>query len=88
MYGLALLQQLREAGLQPLADASVYGALRRLEADGQITGTLRPSDQGAARKYYELADSGREALAAGRSDWQQISTALQRILELEGDSDR
>jgi PadR family transcriptional regulator PadR len=85
-YGLALLQQLRGAGLPSLADASVYGALRRLEADGHIIGRLQASNQGAARKYYELTDSGREALDLGTADWRQINTALEHILERGSDS--
>ena len=40
----------------------------------------------AARKYYELTDSGRQALALGTADWRQINTALEHILERGSDS--
>jgi PadR family transcriptional regulator, regulatory protein PadR len=80
-YGLRLLQQLRSAGFVQLADASVYGVLRRLEAEGQITGRLVPSDAGPARKYYELTEEGRRLLAQATDEWRRVSIALETVLQ-------
>jgi PadR family transcriptional regulator PadR len=58
-YGYDVVRRLREAGLEDVGDASVYGTLRRLFQAGALTSYVVPSDSGPHRKYYGLNDAGR-----------------------------
>jgi PadR family transcriptional regulator PadR len=75
-YGYDILSRLEEAGLT-LGDASVYGTLRRLEEAGHLTSRLASSENGPARKYYSVTDSGRKAYDAGTGSWQRIQNAVE-----------
>ena len=58
-YGYELVQRIREAGLDRVAEASVYGTLRRLETQRLVRSQLVASKQGPARRYYDLTADGR-----------------------------
>jgi len=45
-YGYDVVRRLREAGLEGVGDASVYGTLRRLFQAGALTSYVVPSDSG------------------------------------------
>jgi PadR family transcriptional regulator, regulatory protein PadR len=80
-YGYDVVRRLRLGGLEEVADASVYGTLRRLFGQGLLTSYVVPSDEGPHRKYYGLTASGRKALDAQRSDWLSFSTTVGQILD-------
>lgn len=80
-YGQGLFASLVDAGLPGVADASVYGALRRLELDGLLQSELVPSDEGPARKYYRLSPSGRTARRDALRAWAEVVDAMDRILQ-------
>lgn len=79
-YGYDVVRRLRAGGLADIADASVYGTLRRLFGQGLLTSYVVPSDEGPHRKYYGLTASGRDALAAHRGEWTQFADAVGAIL--------
>lgn len=80
-YGYDVVRRLRSAGLEEVADASVYGTLRRLFAQGLLTSYVVPSDEGPHRKYYGLTTVGHKGLDAQRSDWLAFSSLIGRILD-------
>lgn len=80
-YGYALLEHLVAAGLRPISEATVYGALRRLESTGLCASSLVASDSGPARRYYELTSAGRTTLAELRAEWTRFSTAVATVTE-------
>ncbi len=79
-YGYDVVRRLRAGGLADIADASVYGTLRRLFGQGLLTSYVVPSDEGPHRKYYGLTASGRDALASCRGEWAQFADAVGAIL--------
>jgi PadR family transcriptional regulator PadR len=79
-YGHGLFATLAEAGLPGLADASVYGALRRLESEGMLDSELVQSAAGPARKYYRLTASGRSARREALAAWEELVDAMERVL--------
>lgn len=79
-YGYDVVRRLREAGLEEVGDASVYGTLRRLYAAGALSTYVVPSDDGPHRKYYSITPSGEELLARQRADWQRFSSILTRLI--------
>lgn len=82
-YGYDVVRRLREAGLEQVGDASVYGTLRRLFKSGALTSYVVASDEGPHRKYYGINDVGRGQLEAGRKTWQAFVTAMDVVLEQE-----
>lgn len=82
-YGYGLVRQLREAGLEEVGDASVYGTLRRLFGGGYLTSEIVPSEEGPARKYYGLNASGRDMLESSSKNWCEFAGVMNRLLEEE-----
>jgi PadR family transcriptional regulator PadR len=79
-YGHGLHGRLLDAGLPGLADASVYGALRRLEIEGLLDSALVPSESGPARKYYKLTPAGEAARSEAVTAWGRLVAAMRRIV--------
>ena len=82
-YGYDVLRRLRAAGLTDVADASVYGTLRRLYRAGALTSYVMPSDEGPHRRYYGITDRGRAQLAEARLVWTDFAHALTALLETD-----
>ena len=80
-YGYDVVRRLREAGLEEVGDASVYGTLRRLFQAGHLTSYVVPSDEGPNRKYYALNASGRDVLTRSAKSWASFSHVLGSLLD-------
>ncbi|CAB4811171.1 unannotated protein [freshwater metagenome] len=79
-YGYDVVRRLREGGLEGVAEASVYGTLRRLFVDGLLSSYVVPSDEGPHRKYYALTKDGRKRLVSMTSSWATFAEAVERIV--------
>ena len=79
-YGYDVIRRLRTAGLEDLADASVYGTLRRLYNAGLLTSYVEPSEEGPNRKYYGLNARGRTQLVDSAKVWQQFSSTMSNLV--------
>jgi PadR family transcriptional regulator PadR len=79
-YGYDIVRRLRDAGLDDVGDASVYGTLRRLFRAGSLSSYVVPSDEGPHRKYYALTPAGRDALATGTKTWRHFADVLDGLL--------
>ena len=80
-YGYDVVRRLREAGLEGVGDASVYGTLRRLFQAGALTSYVVPSDSGPHRKYYGLNDAGRSQLTRSGAGWRSFAAAVDSLLK-------
>lgn len=80
-YGYDVVRRLRQAGLDEVGDASVYGTLRRLYNSGALTSYVRPSEEGPHRKYYALNDLGRQRLAGDTKTWGAFAGTMTDLLE-------
>ncbi|MDG4760034.1 PadR family transcriptional regulator [Micromonospora sp. WMMD710] len=83
-YGYDILRRLREAGLEEVGDASVYGTLRRLYAAGLLTTYVVPSESGPHRKYYALNAAGRDQLTRSGKLWRSFATTMDSLLDDRG----
>ncbi|MBQ1074568.1 PadR family transcriptional regulator [Micromonospora sp. C31] len=83
-YGYDILRRLRDAGLQEVGDASVYGTLRRLYAAGLLTTYVVPSESGPHRKYYSLNAAGRDQLIRSGKLWRSFATTMDALLDDRG----
>ncbi len=79
-YGYDIVRRLREAGLEEVGDASVYGTLRRLYRNGYLSSYVEASDEGPHRKYYGLTDGGRDQLEASSKTWESFTDVVDGLL--------
>src|SRR5438105_13862668 len=84
-HGLEILRRLEESGcgLLRLKEGSLYPALYRLEAAGEVKAVWESEPhgrRGARRRIYRLTGEGQRKLDAGRVDWQQFVRVLGGIL--------
>jgi PadR family transcriptional regulator PadR len=82
-YGYDLVRQLRAHGFAEIADASVYGTLRRLYRAGLLTSEIVDSETGPPRKYYSLNEAGAAQLERSVKTWDEIAHTMDRILGRE-----
>ena len=82
-YGYDIVRRLREAGLDEVGDASVYGTLRRLFQAGALSSYVVPSEEGPHRKYYGLNARGRTQLAEMTKAWRAFADTLDRLTNHE-----
>src|SRR6476659_10106926 len=76
-HGLEILRRLEDAGCGALKlkEGSLYPALYRLEAAGEVKAVWEAEPhgrRGARRRIYSLTAKGRRKLDAGRAEWQQF----------------
>ena len=79
-YGYDIVRRLRDAGLEEVGDASVYGTLRRLYASGALTSYVVASETGPHRKYYGLNANGRAVLERSRKAWSAFADTMDELL--------
>jgi PadR family transcriptional regulator PadR len=80
-YGFDLVRRLGEADGLLTSEGTIYPLLSRLRKDGLVTTTWQESDSGPPRRYYDLTDAGRSALAAFADDWRTFSASVNRLLD-------
>ncbi len=84
-YGYDIVRRLREAGLDGVGDASVYGTLRRLYRAGALTSYVVPSEEGPHRKYYGVNRAGRDQFETSVKTWRTFAEALDELVNGRGE---
>src|SRR5499427_5341645 len=84
-HGLEILRRLEEAGCGLLRrkEGSLYPALYRLEAAGEVQAVWESEPhgrRGARRRIYHLTAKGQRKLNEGRAEWQQFVHVIGGIL--------
>lgn len=79
-YGYEMTKRLTEAGLDGVADGSIYPALARLERAAQVESYRVPSEGGPPRKYYRITASGQAALSNSRTEWTRFVDGVAAVL--------
>ena len=87
-YGYDVVRRLRVHGLTDVAEASVYGTLRRLFSMGLLTSYVVPSEEGPHRKYYGISPSGHEWLREQKSQWIEFRDVINTISETNNKGDK
>ena len=81
LYGLSLLDRLREEAGLNVAEGSIYPLLHRLERSELIVAAWQLDEDGVRpRKYYQLTPTGRLGLKDSTEDWLRISGALTHFI--------
>ena len=68
-----------------IAGGTVYPILRKLKADGLLTTYLQEESGGPPRKYYKLAELGRETYQKDRAEYLKCAQSVRNLLEDEND---
>ncbi|MFJ1749191.1 PadR family transcriptional regulator [Streptomyces sp. NPDC088116] len=80
-YGYAITRRLNELGFTDVAEGTTYTILLRLERNGLVQVTKRPSELGPPRKFFALNDAGREELATFWAKWEYLSSRIDKLKE-------
>jgi transcriptional regulator len=79
-YGIAHhIQQVSKDVLQG-GESSLYPALQRLLLNGWVKAAWGASENKRRARYYTLTAAGGRQLASEQAEFQQIVTAIQRVL--------
>ena len=82
LHGYEITKELNEK-FDIITDAgTVYRALRQLERDGYISSWWDPKEQGPARRFYALTESGEIALQLWSEVLDQYRTNLETFFTL------
>jgi transcriptional regulator len=79
-YAICKAVNARTEGFFDLREGSLYPALHRMERDGLLKSFWEKTDGGRRRKYYEITDTGLQALAQKREQWRAFAGAVERVL--------
>ncbi|MEA4966365.1 MAG: PadR family transcriptional regulator [Oscillospiraceae bacterium] len=79
-YGYEISEKLREYGFSDISEGTIYPLLLRLEKNGLITAQYRASLVGPKRKYFSLAQTGKEELDRFYSSWLELEHAVNTLL--------
>lgn len=83
-YGYEITRKLNVLGFDDVVEGTVYTILLRLEKNGLVVVTKKPSEVGPPRKFYALNDSGRAELADFWARWDFVTS---KIDQLKGNDD-
>ena len=85
LHGWAISQRLKQVSgdVLQVSDGSLYPALHKLEQEGWITATWKPTENNRRAKFYELTRPGRKELERETANWQRLSTAITGIVKLK-----
>lgn len=82
-YSYDLVTELGEHPPLVTSEGTIYPLLSRLRKQGLVTTSMRDSEVGPPRRYYELTADGRQRLDAFRAVWVEFRGATDKILATE-----
>ncbi|MGL4971506.1 MAG: PadR family transcriptional regulator [Culicoidibacterales bacterium] len=81
MYGYEIVSALVE--YIDVTESTIYPILRRLTKEGYFTTYIQESNEGPARKYYQMTETGATHYRTVAVEWQTFTKAVQTLLEGE-----
>ena len=78
-YGYEIVRELDSLRGLGMSEGTIYPILSRLRKEGLAEATLEDSNEGPARKYYELTARGRRQLTDMRRYWDEIVAAMKSL---------
>lgn len=87
-YAYEISEKLRNYGFGEISEGTIYPIILRLQKNEMITATLRASNSGPKRKYYALTTSGIESLMNFKSNWNELNSAVNKLLEEDKENEK
>lgn len=79
-YGYEMVDKLQRKGLELVSEGSIYPLLSRLQKKGFIEGYFVESTGGPPRKYYRIAEAGRQRLDEWSEEWRRLARGVEEVL--------
>jgi PadR family transcriptional regulator PadR len=79
-YRIAKEIKHRSEGVLDFAEGTLYPTLHNMEKQGLIE-AFEEEEKGRTRRYYRLTETGRQALARERGEWERYTRVVNLILE-------
>jgi PadR family transcriptional regulator PadR len=83
-YGFELVRELSSVDGLVTSEGTIYPLLTRLRKDELVTTFWQESEAGPPRRYYELTQAGRAALADFTKDWGRFRDSVDAVLTRKG----
>ena len=82
LHGYAIAQRLKllSKDVLQVGESSLYPALQRLLLNGYVDAEWGPSENNLKARVYTITRAGRKQLAAERAEFEQLVSAIQRVL--------
>jgi transcriptional regulator len=82
LHGYAIAQRLKllSKDVLQVGESSLYPALQRLLLNGYVDAEWGPSENNRKARFYTITRAGRKQLAAERAEFDQLVSAIQRVL--------
>ena len=80
-YGIALHLRTHSDDVLQVGESSLYPALQRLLLNGWVKAEWGTSDNNRRARYYTLTAAGKKHLALERKEFDQLVSAIQRVLD-------
>lgn len=80
-YGISQAIRISSGDVLDVETGSLYPALHRLEREGWIKSEWKVSDNNQRVKEYRIMAAGKRQLAAERSRWERLSSAIAGVLK-------
>jgi len=81
LYGYDIVKRLGNIPGLVISEGTVYPILSRFKREGLVSTTLVESNEGPARKYYELTSAGRRELTRMRESWRAVRDGIDSLSE-------
>ncbi len=84
LHGWAITLRLRSISgdVLQVSEGSLYPALHKLEQAGWITAEWKQTENNRRAKFYSLTGMGREQLQTEAANWERLSSAISRVIQL------
>ena len=77
-YGYDLTEEISSD--MTIATGTLYLILKRLKDEEHVSTYLQESENGPARKYYHLTDTGRQYQEGLKEEWKNFVSAVNNII--------
>ena len=86
MHGFGIARRVEQVsrGVFKVNPGSLLTALQRLERSGWLDAEWRQTENSRRAKFYSLTRAGKAQLALETADWARRSSAIARLLKVEG----
>lgn len=84
VYGYEMIQMLKKYGFKEIVAGTVYPLLQKLEKQGYLSSTMKPSPEGPDRKYYCITSEGRVHYQEFVEQWGNLVSNVNNLIRLKG----
>jgi PadR family transcriptional regulator, regulatory protein PadR len=79
LYGYDIVKRLRDIDGLVISEGTIYPILSRFKREGLVKTSLVESNEGPARKYYQLTPYGEKLLAQMQTYWEKIEIGIETL---------